>query len=83
MGDVHPFGNPHYWLDPGNARRIAQGIQQKLTSMRTADAAYFQQRFQASATTSRKSKSGRHDAALSRPQSGHLHRSWRISDHFD
>ena len=24
MGDVHPQGNPHYWLDPGNGRRIAQ-----------------------------------------------------------
>src|SRR5437867_651568 len=20
-GDVHPFGNPHYWLDPNNGRR--------------------------------------------------------------
>ena len=25
MGDVHPQGNPHYWLDPANGRRIAQG----------------------------------------------------------
>ena len=24
MGDVHPLGNPHYWLDPENARRIAR-----------------------------------------------------------
>src|SRR5213076_3335911 len=23
MGDVHPMGNPHYWLDPANAVRIA------------------------------------------------------------
>jgi ABC-type Zn uptake system ZnuABC Zn-binding protein ZnuA len=30
MGDVHPSGNPHYWLDPGNGRRIAQAIQAKL-----------------------------------------------------
>ena len=22
MGDVHPLGNPHYWLDPENGRRI-------------------------------------------------------------
>jgi len=22
MGDVHPMGNPHYWLDPENGRRI-------------------------------------------------------------
>src|SRR5213082_3657259 len=25
-GDVHPLGNPHYWLDPDNGRRIARGI---------------------------------------------------------
>ena len=24
MGDVHPSGNPHYWLDPDNGRLIAQ-----------------------------------------------------------
>src|SRR5436853_5092147 len=30
MGDVHPLGNPHYWLDPENGRRIAGGIQAKL-----------------------------------------------------
>ncbi len=25
-GDVHPMGNPHYWLDPDNGRRMAKGI---------------------------------------------------------
>jgi ABC-type Zn uptake system ZnuABC Zn-binding protein ZnuA len=24
QGDVHPRGNPHYWLDPENGRRIAR-----------------------------------------------------------
>jgi zinc/manganese transport system substrate-binding protein len=46
MGDVHPLGNPHYWLDPDNGRRIAKGISNKLAEMNPADAAYFQQRFQ-------------------------------------
>src|SRR5215471_17631519 len=23
MGDVHPLGNPHYWLDPDKGRRVA------------------------------------------------------------
>jgi zinc/manganese transport system substrate-binding protein len=41
MGDVHPQGNPHYWLDPENGRRIAQAIAKKLTSMQPADASYF------------------------------------------
>src|ERR1700739_4495111 len=26
-GDVHPLGNPHYWLDPENGRRIAKAFQ--------------------------------------------------------
>ena len=47
MGDVHPLGNPHYWLDPENGRRIAHGIQVKLAEMRPEDAGYFAQRFEA------------------------------------
>jgi len=45
MGDVHPQGNPHYWLEPGNGRRVAQAVQQKLTALSAADAAYFSQRY--------------------------------------
>ena len=45
MGDVHPQGNPHFWLDPGNGRRIAQAVQAKLTELDKADAAYFSQRY--------------------------------------
>src|SRR5215207_5702341 len=33
MGDVHPFGNPHYWLEPGNGRLMAQAIRNKLTEL--------------------------------------------------
>ena len=47
MGDVHPFGNPHYWLDPENGRRIALGISKKLAEMQPENASYFQERFQA------------------------------------
>ncbi|MCU1272271.1 MAG: periplasmic solute binding protein [Acidobacteriaceae bacterium] len=46
MGDVHPLGNPHYWLDPDNGRRVARGIAQKLGELDPADNAYFQERFQ-------------------------------------
>jgi ABC-type Zn uptake system ZnuABC Zn-binding protein ZnuA len=45
MGDVHPFGNPHYWLDPGNGRRVARVIRDKLSRMSPADAAYFTSRY--------------------------------------
>jgi ABC-type Zn uptake system ZnuABC Zn-binding protein ZnuA len=44
MGDVHPLGNPHYWLDPANAVRIAIQIEKKLEELRPADAVYFQGR---------------------------------------
>jgi zinc/manganese transport system substrate-binding protein len=42
MGDVHPLGNPH---DPGNGRRIAQAVVEKLSHMSPADAAYFAGRY--------------------------------------
>ena len=45
MGDVHPTGNPHYWLDPGNGRIIAKAVQTKLSAMSRGDAAYFAQRY--------------------------------------
>ena len=45
MGDVHPSGNPHYWLGPDNGRRIAQLIQKKLSEISPADAGYFAQRY--------------------------------------
>src|SRR5438105_3721120 len=46
MGDVHPLGNPHYWLDPDNGRRLARGFAQKFGELDPPDTAYFQQRFQ-------------------------------------
>jgi zinc/manganese transport system substrate-binding protein len=45
MGDVHPSGNPHYWLEPGNGRRIAQTIRDKFTQISQANASYFAQRY--------------------------------------
>ena len=47
MGDVHPQGNPHYWLDPDNGLRIAKGIQKKLSALSPGDSAYFAQREEA------------------------------------
>jgi ABC-type Zn uptake system ZnuABC Zn-binding protein ZnuA len=45
MGDVHPQGNPHYWLDPENGRRIALAIKDKLTQLDPADKATFDARY--------------------------------------
>jgi len=85
MGDVHPFGNPHYWLDPGNGRRLAQGIAQKLSSMRPADAGYFQQRLQA--FSDRLTQEERKWDAMMQPYRGRkvvtYHRSWpNFLNHF-
>jgi zinc/manganese transport system substrate-binding protein len=44
MGDVHPLGNPHYWLDPENGKRIAKEIGDKLSELRPAERAFFTQR---------------------------------------
>ncbi len=45
MGDVHPLGNPHYWLEPGNGRKIALAVRDKLTELSPANAALFAQRY--------------------------------------
>ena len=44
MGDVHPLGNPHYWLDPENGKRIGKEIADKFSALRPNDRAVFQQR---------------------------------------
>ena len=44
MGDVHPLGNPHYWMDPENGKRVAKEITDKLTQFRPNDRAYFTMR---------------------------------------
>jgi zinc/manganese transport system substrate-binding protein len=44
MGDVHPQGNPHYWLDADNGRRIAKAVQGKLSQLDGANAAVYAQR---------------------------------------
>ena len=43
MGDVHPLGNPHYWLDPENGKRIGKEIADKLSQLHPNDRAFFQQ----------------------------------------
>src|SRR5262249_4305929 len=43
MGDVHPLGNPHYWTDPENGKRIGKEIADKFGELRPNDRAFFQQ----------------------------------------
>src|SRR5438270_2372691 len=44
MGDVHPLGNPHYWMDPENGKRVGKEIADKLSELRPNDKAFYQQK---------------------------------------
>src|SRR5436305_1720408 len=41
MGDIHPPGNPHYCLPPGNAKVIAREIAQRLAQLDPAGRAEY------------------------------------------
>jgi len=43
-GDVHPQGNPHFWLDPENAKIVAREIFDKFSRFRPNDKSFFEQR---------------------------------------
>src|SRR6266700_3783258 len=84
-GDVHPLGNPHYWLDPENGLRIAKGIQNKLSEMRPADAAYFAERY--NSFEQRIKQADEKWLAEMKPYAGRkvvtYHRSWpNFAEHF-
>lgn len=42
LGDVHIFGNPHYWLDPLNGKIIAQNILEGLKRISPENTEYFE-----------------------------------------
>lgn len=44
QGDVHPQGNPHVHLDPGNIERIAEAMAERLASLDPAGSATYQER---------------------------------------
>jgi zinc/manganese transport system substrate-binding protein len=41
MGDVHPYGNPHYWTDPENGRVVARAIAARLSELDPAGKADY------------------------------------------
>jgi zinc/manganese transport system substrate-binding protein len=42
MGDVHPEGNPHYWLDPANGLVVAQNIVSGLAKVDPDNASFYE-----------------------------------------
>jgi zinc/manganese transport system substrate-binding protein len=55
MGDVHPDGNPHYWLDPRNGGVIAHNIADALAKADPAHAADYRARAEAFAKSAEES----------------------------
>lgn len=51
MGDAHAKGNPHYWLDPRNGRRMARIVAERLAQLDPGNENLYRQRFEAFATT--------------------------------
>jgi zinc/manganese transport system substrate-binding protein len=43
-GDVHPLGNPHYWLDPENGKIVAREVFDRLVKFRPNERSYFEPR---------------------------------------
>jgi len=41
MGDVHPFGNPHFSVDPANGKIIASRLAETFSQLDPANAAYY------------------------------------------
>lgn len=46
-GDVHPLGNPHYWLDPDNGRKIARLFDRTFSELDPKNSAEYSRNRQA------------------------------------
>lgn len=42
MGDVHPFGNPHYWTDPANGKIMANNLTETFSRLDPVNAVFYQ-----------------------------------------
>jgi zinc/manganese transport system substrate-binding protein len=46
QGDIHPFGNPHYFSDPANLPVLATALAERLSRLDSANAPYYEARLQ-------------------------------------
>src|SRR5262245_55911186 len=78
MGDVHPNGNPHYWLDPRNGGVAAHTIAKALGDADPPNAATYEKRADAFANEADAAWKKGKDAADHMPVKDILtyHRSW-------
>jgi zinc/manganese transport system substrate-binding protein len=47
MGDVHPAGNPHLHLDPGNIAKVAEALAERMAALDAKEAASYRERTRA------------------------------------
>ena len=84
LGDIHPLGNPHYWIPPKNARAIARLIAERLTALDAGGAATYKAelaRFEAQLATKEK----QWDAAAAPLRGTRIvtyHKSWSYLAHW-
>jgi zinc/manganese transport system substrate-binding protein len=94
QGDIHPGGNPHYLIDPGNARRVAAAIAARLAKLDPAGATTYAANAKAFSTALGKAEARWHE--LVKPFRGAAvvayHKSWvyltdalglRIAEHLE
>ena len=78
MGDVHPNGNPHYWLDPRNGAIAARTIAEALSKVDPSHTADYNSRAEAFAKEAEKTWSAARAKADALPAKTMVtyHRSW-------
>ncbi|MCX5782576.1 MAG: metal ABC transporter substrate-binding protein [Elusimicrobia bacterium] len=58
MGDVHPEGNPHYWLNPSNGIVIAKNILEALKKEDPENSAFYEKNYEKFKTDTEKKLTG-------------------------
>ncbi len=84
MGDVHPRGNPHYWLHPENGKRIARLFRDKFAELDPQGASAYSAnaaRFEARIDSITRALAPQLAAIRNKPVVGY-HTSWRYFQEF-
>ena len=78
MGDVHPDGNPHYWMDPRNGGVVAHNVADAFAKADAGNAAKYHERAKAFAKEC--AENWEKNAAVAKKLASHTvftyHRSW-------
>jgi zinc/manganese transport system substrate-binding protein len=78
MGDIHPSGNPHYWVPPENAVIVAREIEQRLVALDPSGKEAYERNLQGfeSAVTARRAQWEKQAASLRGLKVVTYHKSW-------